>query len=160
MLQSPGQPPLDSALDATHMLLRVAASHFAYGSALVAAVFAVDFLREAFAFSATVPAGSLVGFVLAAAVAAFACRRLEAVTPLSAAVLVLVGGALLLVYLVFVMRNISLPTGYPQTWQETAGHVVGSARVFGLLFGACAAGLLLALVRRLPQIRLPTPRSR
>jgi branched-subunit amino acid ABC-type transport system permease component len=137
------------------MFVRIVASHIAYASALVAAAVGVGLVTWALPFLAAVPGAFLLGFAVAAAIAAFACRRLGAVTPLSSALLVIVGGLLLLAYMVFVMRNISLPTGYPQTWRETASNVVGAAQIGGVLFCSFAAGLLLALARRPPHVQPP-----
>jgi hypothetical protein len=127
-----------------------------YVLTLVAALLAVSVLAEALNAPRN-SASSFAAFVLAAAIPALVFRRVGAVSPIGVACVVLFVGLACLAYVTHNVRAISLPTGYPYSWQNAAALVFNSWQIFWLVLASFVSGSLLAIVRRLLHLHAPSP---
>lgn len=126
---------------------RIVVAHLGYGLVLCAALAGVGLLRMLFDTPAFRDADFL-AFVVAAALAAFACRRWKTLHSAGAAGVVLSLGLAGSAFTVYAVRGISLPTPSPYSWAEAAGLVFTLTYVAKLLASASIAGVLLAWMRR------------
>lgn len=135
------------------MHTRTLISCFIYAAAFATAVVITGVVVETAEVQPPAFAGPWLTVCIAAVAAAFVCRRLTEVSPVRAAGTVLIGGLIALACTVVIVRDISLPTGYPHSWPQAANHVLELTQIAGLVLASAAAALTLALARRLLPLR-------